>query len=159
MGKRSYSSEKADKMVSMPSIKSNKLAEGDTVQILDVREVPEIGPDKDINVDYAVVLVNGTRKMKLPLREYLKLQNQDDSFDFANTSGDDGSEFELVEQFKIVSSADRLREGEKMWPINAFALSDKLFKGEVTFDECMKGDYKENHTEEYTPIQDYTVAL
>lgn len=152
----SYSKALADKAVKATGIKYVKLEAGTRLTVLDV-----LKSDENENRHSLLCQVEGGRKVRIPVREFINMTNEDGSGSVVASHEDDEDSVVFPSEFAIKSSEDRMFGDKTLYPLNAYAGSDQFIKDldakkNPSFEELLKTE-KANHG--YDPVQNYTIEI
>jgi len=144
--------------VAAVSLKTNKLAIGTELTILDIDQKEITRADGSSVLNDVALCESKSGNVRVPMRELLKMTREDDGKMFATEDGSD--DVELPVKFKIVGSADRKnsRTGDTIYPIYAYkGVEDMLESGNIDWNKLVENGLKKDHG--FDPVQDYTIAV
>lgn len=153
-----YSRKRVNEQTQMPSLKYIEVPQGTKLTFEEIMDGEFEQNGRKVANDTIKATSSDGRTIKLPVREFLKM---DISGDGKHYKGETGSEeVKLPTAITIVKSEDRKdRNGNTVYPLFSYKKSDEfLAEGStMTWDELVAGDIKEDNT--FKPVQNYTIEV
>ena len=153
-----YSKKRAIAQQRTSSFKYIEIPAGSVLNFNDVVEQSLTRDNQEVITDYIMCQDKDGRNIKLPVREYLKMQLPEGVNHYDGETGND--EVSLPAGITIVSSKDRVdTDGDTVFPVHAYNGADAFLAdgSEMTWAELKATDLKSDN--KLKPVQDYTVEL
>lgn len=151
---------RAQEQIAAGALKSKKLPVGTTVRLeqLKTQSFGE-GENEQPNDQLICILVEDKKRIKVPVREYLKMNIEDGGGEhFQFEAGQDNVKF--PKSFTIKESKDRLdKDDNPIYPVFAYKLAeDFIAKGsDMAWSELVAGGEKDDHN--FDIVQNYTISI
>jgi len=154
-----YSKKRAYQQVATGAFKSKIHNDGEVLNFTDIIEDSFTNNNGNQVPNDSILCVNSEgKKIKLPVREYLKMNTKDNEQHFSSEG--DSDVIKLPASITIVSGEGREdRNGNPIYPIFAYKLAeDFLAEGsDLEWDDLVAGGLKDEHP--FDQVQNYTVAI
>jgi len=158
MSKVKYSKKRIVGQSAMKNLKyMAPLAPGTVLTIQDVLIDTFESKDKEVMNDSLICVDNQGQTVKVPVREYVKMELTGDSYDFES----DSDEITLPNSITIRESEDRMYTpqgsdvAEKLFPTFAYNKAQEFIdsKGEMAWDDLVASGLKADN--KFAPVQNY----
>lgn len=151
-----FPKERAYQAVVATSLKSKKLEVGTELTLLNIVQGSIKNGNRDVVNDVLIMSDNTGKRLRVPMRELVKMRTPDNKELFSNIEGTE--DVNIAERLKIVSSTDRKdQSGAVIYPLQAYKLQDDFLNNKIQgWNNLVAGGLKDNHG--FEPVQDYIVA-
>ena len=157
-----YSKKRAMAQQNAPSLKYISLENGTVIHLKEeiAQDLPARGGSTD-PVPNDVILSDATlddkvRKIKVPVREYLKMAIEGNGSHYESEENNDMVKF--PNSFTIVSQKDRTYNGEVVYPVYSYNKAQEFLYGDsLSYDDLIASGVAKSNT--YKPVQDYKISI
>lgn len=154
-----YSKKKINEQTRMPSLKYIYLEKGTKLNFEDIIEGEFEQNGRKVLNDAIKTVKNDGSAVKLPVREFLKMNISGGGKHYQGETGSDDVKF--PRSITIVDSKDRVSttDGSPVYPIFSYEGADDFLApgSNMTWEELVKTGIKKDNT--FKPVQDYTIEV
>lgn len=151
--------QRAQEQIQAGALKSKKIPVGDRIALEQLKsdDFEDARGNKQAN-DQLICLTPGKKRIKVPVREYLKMAIEGGGSHYKSEEGQDNVKFPKA--FIIKKSEDRTdREDNPIFPVFAYKLAEDFVAegADMTWKELVAGGIKDSH--DFDQVQNYTISL